>query len=172
MGFSFFDGGVHRRASCGMCVSRLFGFAGVCGRVAGFGERSGCLTAKLLQRGCRCRKLREAFSEFCRGHCGLVSGFGVGLGTLLREGISGPEFYGDLVYRFGKLVGRNDVPFRFGGVVARYECVGYGLHVVRRSACLVFGPVVVDSCASNFGCVPVGRASGFVVAPTWGYSFW
>ena len=79
--------------------------------MAGFGERSACLTAKLLQRGCRCRKLREAFPEFCRGHCGLVSGFGVGLGTLLREGISGPEFYGDLVYRFGKLAGRNDVLF-------------------------------------------------------------
>ena len=46
-----------------------------------------------------------------------------------------------------------------------------GMGVVRRSACLVFGPVAVGSFASLFNCTPVGRASGSVMAPTWGYLF-
>ena len=29
----------------------------------------------------------------------------------LREGLSEPEFYGDLVYKFKKLIGRNDFSF-------------------------------------------------------------
>ena len=38
----------------------------------------------------------------------LISNFNVGLNTLLREGLSEPEFYGDLVYKFKKRIGRND----------------------------------------------------------------
>ena len=30
----------------------------------------------------------------------LISKFNVGLKTLLREGLSEPEFYGDLIYKF------------------------------------------------------------------------
>ena len=40
--------------------------------------------------------------------------------------------------------------------------------MVRRSACLVFGPVAVG----GFGCAPVGRASNSMMAPTWGCLFW
>ena len=170
--FPFLDGGVPRRASCGVCVSRLVGFAGVCGRVAGFGARGGCLTARLLQRGCRCHKLRKTFSEFYCRHCGLVSGCSVGLGALLGGGLSEPGFCGGLVYRLRRLVGVNGFSLQFGEVMARYRRIGCGLGVVRRSACLVFGPVMVGGCAAFFGCAPVGRASGSVVAPTWGCSFW
>ena len=34
----------------------------------------------------------------------LISIFNVGLKTLLRDGLSEPEFYGDLVYKFKKLI--------------------------------------------------------------------
>ena len=34
-----------------------------------------------------------------------------GLKTLLREGLSELEFYGDLVYKFKKLTGRHDFSF-------------------------------------------------------------
>ena len=34
------------------------------------------------------------------------------LKALLREGLSEPEFYGDLVYKFKKLTGTNDFSFR------------------------------------------------------------
>ena len=45
------------------------------------------------------------------GHYELISKFNVGLKTLLREGLSEPEFYGDLVYKFKKLIGRNDFSY-------------------------------------------------------------
>ena len=96
----------------------------------------------------------------------LISIFGVGLGARLREGLSGPEFFGDLVCGFWKLIGGNDFSFQFGEIIARCMRVGCGLNVVRRSACLDFGPVVVDGCAAIFGCAPVGRASCSLVART------
>ena len=36
----------------------------------------------------------------------------VALKTPLREDLSEPEFYGDLVYKFKKLIGRNDLSFQ------------------------------------------------------------
>ena len=80
MGFPFLDGGVPRRASCGVCISRLIRFAGVCSRVAGFNARNESLTAKFLQRGYRCHGLLETFSKFYRRHCELVSKYNVVLG--------------------------------------------------------------------------------------------
>ena len=55
--------------------------------------------AKLLQQGYRYPKVRKTFSKFYRRHYELTSKFNVGLKTLLREGLSEPEFYGDLVYQ-------------------------------------------------------------------------
>ena len=42
------------------------------------------------------------FSKFYRRHYELISTFNVGLKTLLRDGLSEPEFYGDLVYKLKK----------------------------------------------------------------------
>ena len=109
--FSFLDGDVPRRASYGVCVSRLIRFAGVCGHVTDFNARNKCLTAKLLQQGHRYHKLRKTFSKFYRRHYELISIYNVGLKTLLGEGLSEPEFYGDLVYIFTKLIVRNDFFF-------------------------------------------------------------
>ena len=85
--------------------------------------------------------------------------------------LSESEFCGDLVYGFGKIMGGAGFSDRFGKIIVRYRRVGYSIGVVRRSACLVFGPVTVGDFASLFGCAPVGRASGSVVAPTWSYLF-
>ena len=111
--FPFLDGGVPRSASCGVCVSQLVRFAGVSGRVVGFGARSGGLAARLLQQGYRYHKLRKTFSQFYRRHCELVSKFSVGLKTLLHRGLSEPVFCGDLVYRFKKIVGGVDFSDQF-----------------------------------------------------------
>ena len=43
-------------------------------------------------------KLRKAFSKFYRIHSALLEKYSVSLKTLLQQGISEPEFYGDLVY--------------------------------------------------------------------------
>ena len=47
-------------------------------------------------------------SKFYWRHYDLVSKFNTGLKSLLHQGLSESEFYGDLVYKFRKLVGRND----------------------------------------------------------------
>ena len=60
------------------------------------------VSRKLLQQGYRYHKLRKTFSKFFRRHYELVSKFNVGLKTLLHQGLSEPEFYGDLVYKFKK----------------------------------------------------------------------
>ena len=46
-------------------------------------------------------------------NCELVSKFNVGLKTLLHPGLSEPEFYGDLVYKFKRIVGRADFSDQF-----------------------------------------------------------
>ena len=87
---------------------------------------------------------------------------------LLHEGLSEPEFYGDLVYKFKKLIGRNDFSFQFRKIIARYRRIGYNLNVMRQSACLVFNPIMIDNSyyAASFNCTPVGRASDSMMAPT------
>ena len=49
-------------------------------------------------------KLRKAFSKFYRQHSGLEEKY-VSLRKHLQQGISEPEFYGDLIYRIRKIVG-------------------------------------------------------------------
>ena len=46
--------------------------------------------------------LRKAFSKFYRRHFDLLSKYNVRLKTLLLQGLSEPEFYGHLVYKFRK----------------------------------------------------------------------
>ena len=94
------------------------------------------------------------------------SKFNVGLKTLLREGLSESELYGDLVYKFKKLIGRNDFSFHFRKISTRYRRIGYNLNVMRQSACLAFNPIMVDNYAAFFNCTPLGRASDFMMAPT------
>ena len=78
-----------------------------------FNARNKSLTAKLLQQGYRYHKLQKTFSKFYRRHYELVSKFSVGLKTLFHQGLSEPEFYGDLVYKFKKIVGRADFSDQF-----------------------------------------------------------
>ena len=54
------------------------------------------LTAKLFKQGYRSHKLCKAFSN---------EKYHVSLKKLLQQGISNPEFYGNLIYRFKKILG-------------------------------------------------------------------
>ena len=53
----------------------------------------------LLKQGYRYHKLCKTFSKFYRQYYDLISKFQVGLKSLLRQGLSEPENYGDLVYK-------------------------------------------------------------------------
>ena len=133
--FPFLDGDVPRRASYGVYISQLIRFARVYNHVTDFNARNKCLTAKLLQQSYRYHKLRKTFSKFYRRHYDLISKYNVGLKTLLDEGLSEPEFYGDLVYKFKKLIGRNDFSFQFRKIIPRYRRISLNLNVMRQSAC-------------------------------------
>ena len=130
-----------------------------------FNARNKSLTAKLLQQGYRYHKLRKTFSKCYRRHYELVSKFNVGLKTLLHQGLSEPEFYGDLVYKFQKIVGRADFSDQFRKIIVRYKRIGYNINIMRQSACLVFNPITGNNFASLFNCTPVGRASDSMMAP-------
>ena len=66
------------------------------------------LTQKLLKQSYLYHKLRKTFSKFDRRYFVLVSKFLVGFKSLLRQGLSEPEFYGDLVYKLKKIVGSHN----------------------------------------------------------------
>ena len=57
--------------------------------------------------------------------------------TLLQQGISEPIFYGDVVDKFTRIVGKPCFSDQFKKIVKRYIKVGYNLDVMRQSTCLV-----------------------------------
>ena len=109
--FPFLDDDVPRSASYGVYISQLIQFARVPSHVDDFDTRNKVLTAKLLRQGYRYHKLHKAFSKFDLRHFDIVSKYNVRLKTLLLQGLSEPEFYGDLVYKFRKIIGENDFPY-------------------------------------------------------------
>ena len=50
----------------------------------------------------------KPFSKFYSHYYDLISKFQVVLKSFLRQGLSKPEFYGDLVYKLKKIVGSNN----------------------------------------------------------------
>ena len=72
----------------GQYIEQLIRFARVSSHVAGFNTRNQVLTAKLLNHYYRYHKLRKTFSKF----------YNTGLKSHLKQGLSEPKVYGDLVY--------------------------------------------------------------------------
>ena len=85
--------------------------------------------------------------------------YNVELKTLLLQGLSEHEFYGDLVYKFRKIIDKNDFPYHFNKIIVRDKKIDYSIDVLRQTACLVVNPVKVNSFAYLFNCTTVGRAS-------------
>ena len=80
----------------------------------------------------RYHKLKKAFSKFYRRHYELISKFNVGLKSLLHQGLSEQEFYGDLVYKFKKIRGVTDFFDQFRKITTRNKRIGYNLNVIRH----------------------------------------
>ena len=96
------DGDVPRSTFYGIYISQLICIARVSSHGDDFSTRNKVLTAKLLRRGYRYHKLRKAFSKFYRRHFDWYQNIMSDKKTLLLQGLSEPEFYGDLVYKFRK----------------------------------------------------------------------
>ena len=111
----------------------------------------------ILNFGRRCMK-------FYRRHIALLEKYSVSLKTLLQQGILEPEFYGDLVYRFRKIVGKSNFSEQFRKLINRYKRIGYSLDIMRQIACLVVNPIIVDGYASLFNCTTAVRASDSMTA--------
>ena len=75
-----------------------------------------------------------------------MSKYNVELKTLLLKGLSEPEFYGDLVFKFRKIIGK----IHFKNIIVRYEKIGYNKDVLRQHACLVVNPIRVSNFAFLF----------------------
>ena len=67
----------------------------------------------------------------------LISKFQVGLKSLLRQGLSEPDFYGDLVYKWKKIVGSNKFSAQLFKIISHHKKTGYNVNVLQQTACLV-----------------------------------
>ena len=125
--FPFLDGDVPRCTSYGVYISQLIRFARASSNLSDFNFRNKALTAKLLRQGYCYFKLRKVFSKFYRRHNALVEKYNVSLKTLLQQGISESDFYGDLVYKFRKIVGKSNFLEQFRKLINSYKRIGYSL---------------------------------------------
>ena len=96
----------------------------------------------------------------------LIIIYNIGLKTLLQHGISEPIFYGALVYKFKRIVGKPNFSDQFKKIVKRYIRVGYNLDIMRQSTCLVLNPIMVYIYGFLFNCTTVGQASDSMRALT------
>ena len=64
-----------------------------------------------------------------------------------------------------RLLGMTDFSDQFQNIMIRHKRIGYDLNVMRKSACLVINPIMVDKFATLFNCTPVDRASDSMMAP-------
>ena len=76
--------------------------------------------------------------------------YNASLKKLLQQGISEPEFYGDVVRRIRKIVGKSNLSEQFRKRINRYKRIGYNPHFMRQTACLVVKRIMVDSYALLF----------------------
>ena len=63
-------------------------------------------------------------------HSELIVKYNIGLRTLRQQGIPEPIFYGDLVYKFKRIVGKPDFSDQFKKIVKRYIRVGYNFDII------------------------------------------
>ena len=97
-----------RSTSCGVYISQLIRSARASSYVADSNTCNKLLTQKLLKQGYRYHKTLQNIFKFYRRYYNLISKFQVGIKSLLRQGLSDPDFYGDLVYKLKKIVGSNN----------------------------------------------------------------
>ena len=163
MNFPFLDGDLPRSSSYRVYISQLIGFARVSSHVDDFNTCNKVLTAKLLRQGYRYHKIRKAFSKFISGI--LTSCLNIMSDCKHFFCKTFQKFYGDLVYQFRKIIGRNHFLYHFKKTIARYKKIGYNIDVLRQTACLVVNPMKLNSFTYLLNCMTVRRASNWMTVP-------
>ena len=82
----------------------------------------------------------------------------------MQKGICNPEFYGDLVYKFKKIIGNTNFSNLLKRIVNRFKRARYSLDIMQRTACLVFNPIMVEGYAALLSCTAVVQASDSMTA--------
>ena len=62
-----------------------------------------------------------------------------------KNNVSYPEYYGDLVYKFKKIIGNPNFSDLFKRIVNRFKRAWYTLDIMQQTACLVFIPIMVET---------------------------
>ena len=156
--FPNLSGDVPRSTSYGVYISQLIRFSRACTSVEDFNQRNLFITEKLLKQGYRYHKLRKTFSKFYHRNITLISKYKCNLKALLRQGISHPEFYGDLIYKLRKFTGHIHFNTIFPKLIKKFIKRGYDPNVLQRTASLIVNPSTVDSFSFLFACATTGRS--------------
>ena len=69
------------------------------------------------------------------------------------------------MYKFRKIIGKNDFPYHFKKTIVRHKKIGYNINVLRQTACLVVNPIEFNSFAYLFNCTTAGRTSDLMTVP-------
>ena len=96
----------------------------------------------------------------------MISKFQVGLESLLRHGLSEPEFYGDLVYKLKKIVGSSNFSAQSIKIISNYKKIGYNINELQQTACLVVNPITAGNFTFLLNCTPMGRTSDSMTVTT------
>ena len=155
--YPFLDGDVPRSTSYGVYISQLIRFARACSLVEEFNSRNLLITDKLLKQGYRFHKLRKTFSKFYHRNSLLIGKYNCNLRTLLQQGISHPEYYGDVIYKLRKIRGHIHFQDLFIKRIKTFIKKGYDPVILQHTACLVIDPSTVVSHATLFACTMTGR---------------
>ena len=83
-----------------------------------------------------------------------------------------PKFYGALVYKSKRIVGKPNLSDQFKNIIKHYLKVEYNLDVIRQSACLVLNLIMVSSYVFLFKCMTMGQASDSMTALTLSFNRW
>ena len=129
------DGDVPLAPSYGIYISQLVRFARVCTKVSDFNERNLYLTDKLLRQGYRYHRLLKTFSKFYYRYTTLIRKFNCTCKSLVKQGISHPAFYGNIIYKAHKF---KNHPLKLIKPLNKFIRRGYDFNVVVTSLNLVF----------------------------------
>ena len=98
----------------------------------------------------------------------MIFKFQVRLKYLACQGLSEPEFCGDLVYKMKMIVGSNNISAQFTEIISHNKTICYNINVLQQTVCLKVNPITVDIFAFLINCSPVGicRTSDSMTVPT------
>ena len=105
-----------------------------------------------------CLNCFENIKNKLKVNLSLISKYKSNLKALLRQGISHPEYYGDVIYKRRKITRHTHFHSLFIKRIKKFIKKGYDPTILQRTACLVVNPLTVGHHASLFACAATGRS--------------